>query len=147
MSLARLQSQIERLELAQSRFEELVIDQVRKFEPEIIELNTEDQLDRGVRGTSRKIFPKYQPLTIKIKRAKGQPTDRVTLKDTGEWYSRFYLNYGKTAFSIENDDELTGPLQDKYGEAILGLTDANVGEVRDLIIDDFTEALQTLIYL
>ena len=28
----------------------------------------------------------YSPVTIQIKRAKGQPTDRITLKDTGEFY-------------------------------------------------------------
>ena len=31
----------------------------------------------------------YSPITIKIKKRKGQPTDRITLKDTGAFYDSY----------------------------------------------------------
>src|SRR5574344_1599685 len=41
------------------------------------------QLDMGLDGYYDKIEPPYAPRTVKNKIRKGQPTDRVTLRDTG----------------------------------------------------------------
>ena len=34
----------------------------------------------------------YSPITVKIKQSKGQPTDRITLKDTGAFYNSYEID-------------------------------------------------------
>jgi hypothetical protein len=146
MSAQAIIAQIKRLETAEREFYALAIDQVRKFESEVIDLNTQDQLFLGKDAANKDIAPPYRPLTIKLKRIKGQPTDRVTLKDTGDFYGGFWLQFGREEFSIENRDSLTRPLQRKYGKAIIGLTGQSLADLRDLICDDFLAALKVTIY-
>jgi hypothetical protein len=73
------------------------------------------------------------------KRKKGQPTDRVTLKDTGDFYSSFQVLPFKGGFIIDADPikEDTN-LFDRYGEDILGLNDENL----QLIIKFYLDAFQ-----
>ena len=99
----------------------------------IIRLNTDEQLFQGIDSTGRdldSIGGSYSPLTIEIKKEKGQPYDRVTLKDTGEFYESFKVNPYKGGFSISADaikdqDDLTK----EWGDDIIGLTDASRNEL------------------
>lgn len=142
MSLARLNQLIKNVQDVEDNLDAIVLDQVRKFEPEILELNTQDQLaQRGVDGAGAKLFPEYRPLTIKIKTIKGQPTDRVTLEDTGDFFDGFRIHYGRTFFGIFSEDEKADKLEAKYGPDIFGLTDANLQEARDLICDDLRDEI------
>ena len=65
-------------------------------------------------------------MTVQIKIEKGQPTDRVTLRDTFEWQSSFYIQYYQDGFEIMAGDWKTDRLKAKYGDEILGLQDDNV---------------------
>ena len=52
----------------------------------IVDMNAEIQLyEQGRDGAGVEImsYAPYEPVTIEIKRSKGQPTNRVTLRDTG----------------------------------------------------------------
>ena len=73
----------------------------------------------------------YSPTTISIKQAKGQRTDHITLKDTGDFYSsyRLSLNGLVTANTQKEDTDLAV----EFGKDILTLSD----EGQDVMIQDF----------
>lgn len=116
----------------------------------IIDMNAEQQLyEQGVNTYGVKImdYKPYQPLTIRIKREKGQPIDRVTLRDTGDFQSSFYLEVGNEQFEIKANDWKTDDLIKKYGREILGLTDENLSElIWDFIYPDILEKAKSEIY-
>ena len=95
----------------------------------IVDMNAEIQLyEEGVNrlGVSIMDYAPYRPLTIAIKEEKGQPTNRVTLRDTGDFESSFYIEVGDRQFEIKASDWTTEALIKKYGRQILGLTDENI---------------------
>ena len=95
----------------------------------IIDANAEEQLfEQGINrlGVEISDYAPYSPVTIAIKEAKGQPTNRVTLRDEGDFESSFYLEVGDKQFEIKASDFKTEDLIKKYGRQILGLTDENI---------------------
>ena len=95
----------------------------------IVDLNAEEQLfEQGINrlGVSISDYAPYSPVTIAIKEAKGQPTNRVTLRDEGDFESSFFLEVGDKQFEIKASDFKTEELIRKYGRQILGLTDENI---------------------
>ena len=69
----------------------------------IIDANAEEQLfEQGINrlGVDIMDYRPYTPLTIAIKEEKGQPTNRVTLRDEGDFESSFYIISKKFEFSI-----------------------------------------------
>lgn len=83
------------------------------------------QLDMGIDGYYDEIRPHYAPRTIKRKIKKGQPTDRVTLKDTGKFYDSLYLEFDEGGFRILSNDEKAKYLIAKYGSPILRVDNEN----------------------
>ena len=95
----------------------------------IVDMNAEEQLfEQGINrlGVDIMDYAPYSPLTIAIKEEKGQPTNRVTLRDEGDFESSFYLEVGDKQFEIKASDFKTEDLIKKYGRQILGLTDENI---------------------
>lgn len=95
----------------------------------ILDANAEEQLfEQGINrlGVSIDDYMPYSPLTIAIKEEKGQPTNRVTLRDEGDFQSSFYLEVNDKYFEIKAGDFKTEELIKKYGRQILGLTDENI---------------------
>jgi hypothetical protein len=83
----------------------------------------EEQLFAGMNKKGKKIKPPYASSTKRIKNKKGQPTDRVTLKDTGKYYSSIFLVVikGSGIYRTTSSDVKSKWLVEKYGENILGL--------------------------
>ena len=109
-------------------------DNLNLYVKECIELNdniitdlvTEDQLfTRGIGGDGNALDD-YAPLTIKIKTEKGQPTDRVTLRDTRDFHNSFRIEADQVQFEIKADDWKTPVLISNYGKRILALSDENL---------------------
>lgn len=95
----------------------------------IVDMNAEEQLfEQGINrlGVEISDYAPYGPVTIEIKEAKGQPTNRVTLRDEGDFESSFFLEVGTKQFEIKASDWKTEELIKKYGRQILGLTDENI---------------------
>lgn len=95
----------------------------------IVDMNAEEQLfERGINRLGVEImdYAPYSPVTIEIKEALGQPTNRVTLRDEGDFESSFFLEVGDKQFEIKASDFKTDDLIKKYGRQILGLTDENI---------------------
>lgn len=116
----------------------------------IIDMNAEDQLnEQGVNNLGVDImdYMPYRPLTIAIKEEKGQPTNRVTLRDTGEFESSFYLDVGLQRFEIKAADFKTEGLVKKYGRQILGLTNENLHElIVTYILPDLQKKAKDIIF-
>lgn len=92
----------------------------------IIFLNTEEQLFKGKDATGKEledIGGGYSAFTIAYKQTVGQPTDRVTLKDTGVFYKSFEVEIETDKLIIDayylKDGE---DLRDRWGENLAGLT-------------------------
>ena len=81
----------------------------------------------------------YAPSTIRIKARKGQPSNRVTLKDTGDFYKTFTITVKPNAnFSIDADTMKAGTnLEDRWGENIVGLQKDNEVLVMDRLRDEY----------
>ena len=106
----------------------LLEDIVRDKEDVIVSAIADDQLyRRGINGKGEKImnYMPYTAITIKNKKRKGQPTTRVTLRDTGAFHESMYVVFDSEGFYITASDEKTQDLVEKYGEEIFRLTDKN----------------------
>lgn len=98
----------------------------------IVDMNSQDQLfDQGINriGVSISDYAPYADRTIEIKQAKGQPTNRVTLRDEGDFAMSFFLEVGDQQFEVKAGDWKTEELIKKYGRQIMGLTDENISRV------------------
>lgn len=93
----------------------------------IVKLN-QGQMFIGRRADGTEILPTYKDSTIEIKKSKGQPYDRVTLKDTGAFWDSINVNVATDTFLIDASDSKTQGLVKKYGDKILGLSDASKSE-------------------
>lgn len=94
----------------------------------ITDMNSEDQLyEQGINrlGVNIMDYAPYSPLTIEIKKEKGQPYNRVTLRDEGEFEHSFYVEADTQQFTIKAADWKTEDLIQRYGRQILGLTEEN----------------------
>ena len=97
------------------------IDQNKQI---IMELQTQEQMYQGITSKGIDIKPAYASSTIKIKRRKGQPTDRVTLFDTGAFYNSLEVIAGKNDAVIRTIISYSVYLVDRYAD-ILGLDKEN----------------------
>lgn len=113
---------------------------VRDNDNILIDMNAQDQLyAKGVNrlGVHIDEYQPYRPLTIQVKIEKRQPYDRVTLKNTGEFYDSFYVETAEDRFYIKASDEKTNWLIKKYGAEIFGLTNDSLAEfINDYVKDE-----------
>lgn len=120
------------LEEFQNNREQITVDIVMENAAFIEDKQTE-QMEQGITREGDPIEPPYSPFTVQIKRSKGQRSDRVTLKDTGDFHASVKVFPGAKAFSIGATDPKTPKLERKYSSEIFGLTDDNLQE----FIDDY----------
>lgn len=132
MAIKRYNATIRNLEYRLRSFKDslpmLLEDAVRAKEDVIVSAIADDQLyRRGINGRGEKImdYMPYTATTIQIKKRKGQPSTRVTLRDTGAFHESMYVVFDSDGFYITASDEKTNDLIEKYGEAIFRLTDKN----------------------
>lgn len=78
------------------------------------------QLFQGIGADDLKIIPSYTKKTIAIKIRKGQPVDRVTLRDTGAFYGGIRIDVVGEVIRTDSIDDKSQDLQLKYGEEIFG---------------------------
>lgn len=87
----------------------------------------------------------YSPATIRIKQQKGQPTDRITLKDTGDFYFEEFADVRSEGIIADSADEKSTKLQEDYGPKIFGLADPSkqvyIDEVGTELIGQLTNDL------
>ena len=93
----------------------------------IVDLNIEQLYEYGMNSLGIRIdtYQPYSPYTIQVKQQKGQPYDRVTLRDTGDFHKSFEVTFEPRGFYITATDYKTQELVDRYGVEIFGLTEEN----------------------
>ena len=105
----------------------------------IINLNTRVQLyQEGENSLGVKLSQvggEYTSLTKSIKKRKGQPTNRVTLYDTGGFYGSFGVTPEQNADFVIDSDPMKGSydLFDRWGEDVEGLNEENMKKVLDYL--------------
>lgn len=136
MAIRYFNTSIRNLAWRLRKFDEILgkelVNEIMSHEKEIIEAVVQNQLyEHGINGTGVEImsYKPYRPRTIKNKQRKGQPYNRVTLKDTGEWYNSLRLVYDVDGFFITSTDEKNTYLKKKYGPTILRLTNENLSMI------------------
>lgn len=116
----------------------------------IVDMNAEEQLyEQGINrlGVDIMDYAPYSPVTIEIKKALGQPTNRVTLRDEGDFESSFFLEVGDKQFEIKASDFKTEDLIKKYGRQILGLTKENIAVlIWQYIFPDLMQKAKNILY-
>lgn len=116
----------------------LVASAIAINERSIVDLNRQ-QLYAGNTANENEIKPKYKPFTIQIKQEKGQPFDRVTLNDTGDFYNSIFLNPFGSEFEFDATDIKKADLEEKYGSDILGITPGDLDDAAEIIKDTLIE--------
>lgn len=106
----------------------------------IIYFNTTDQLFlKGEDSLGRKledIGGGYSPYTISVKLEKGQPTDRVTLKDTGHFHDSFRVEVPLGAdYIVITADPFKGgkDITEDWGGQVIGLNPENLSKIREYV--------------
>jgi hypothetical protein len=123
--MGKIASIVQKLSQAKpEQVESRVLAIVKENESAVLDLNIE-QLSRGVNAQNRKITPPYTKRTKQIKAYKGQPTDRVTLRDEGDFQQGFFLEVDKFPIVFRSSDYKEPKLMEKYGDDIFGLTQKN----------------------
>lgn len=144
-----IQSMIDALRNFRRREGEYLLGSVRENEAVVIDMNAEEQLfERGENrlGVSIADYRPYSPVTVEEKRIRGQPYNRVTLRDTGDFESSFYIRYTGDSFEIAASDWKTDDLVRKYGKEIFGLNRDNLDElIRSYILPFLREKLMETI--
>lgn len=114
--------------------------------PQIINEDSENLADRqamqmnlGFKSNDRPITPEYSPFTIEEKRKKGQPADRVTLRDTGAFQAAIRVYADHMAIVFGSDDSKTSKLEEKYTKDIFGL---NTNFTEDWVNESFYPKLK-----
>lgn len=118
------------------KFKDILNDELKneimKHEDVIIQMVVRDQLyDQGIegRGISIMSYQPYTARTMQIKQKKGQPYDRVTLRDTGEFYSSLHVEFDDDGFYVTSTDDKAKYLLARYGKTIFRLTNQNFTEL------------------
>lgn len=93
--------------------EKIAAQSIDETKEVIADLNAE-QLFHGIRSDGADITPYYAESTIAIKKEKGQPYDRVTLKDTGAFYAGIQVKVISNKVIIDSSDAKNDRLFKKY---------------------------------
>lgn len=111
----------------------------------ILEDLNRDQLFKGKNIDGTDIEPEYTDFTKQLKALKGQPSDRVTLKDTGDLYASIRVKTFDQAFELVATDPKTPELFLKYGKLWLGLSDESKAIfVNEIVRPELTQRLRKL---
>ena len=101
---------------------------IRSFDFVLKDLVINKQLFReGIDGKGEKL-PGYRRTTIRLKISKGDPADRTTLRDSGEFYSHIQIDAFPDHFEIVSNVNYDKFILKRYGNDVLRITDENFRE-------------------
>ena len=111
---------------------------IEDMKPALVEEQRE-QMYSGQRSDGEMIEPPYGKMTQVYKCEKGQPYDRVTLKDTGDFYSAIYVENTGTELIFDSSNWKTDDLKDKYGYGIFDLQKSRYDKFKAIWCDRFRQ--------
>ena len=115
--------------------EKIMLDCIIDSEETILDANREQMME-GKDKQGNYITPEYTPFTIEIKEQKGQRTDVVTLRDTGDFHKQLFMKVDKNIV-IDSSDEKTEELMIKYDrerDVILGIPETDKTSINETIM-------------
>ena len=119
---------------------------IKENEQKVIQLNL-DQLYNYGENSKGVSIGSYSPYTINLKKEKGQPYDRVTLKDTGDFYRGFFIRTFGDGFAISSSDDKARMLAGDWGESIFGLSYESRSKLcHGIILPYVLDKLNSIIY-
>jgi phage gpG-like protein len=126
---------IKRLDEMKASINTSIQTSINKNKDVLIEQQTEGQMDKGKDANNISFVPKYAKSTRDYKKLKGQPTDRVTLKDTGKLYDSIEIQANTTQAVISTNVNYFQFLVAHYiNNQILGINE----EGTKLFLDKYT---------
>jgi hypothetical protein len=117
---------------------EKVVGISEQLEPLITSLNRQQLQAQGEDNQKRTIRPPYSPVTRRYKARRGQPANRVTLRDTGDFHDSIFALFEGDEITLYADDPKAPKLVAKYGRDVLGLTTDSI----DILVDRLRPAVQ-----
>ena len=105
----------------------------KKVQDFVVEMQQERLFNTG-KDSKGESLGTYAPFTVVIKQAKGQRTDHITLRDTGEFYESFTFYATNTELVFDADAQKDEDnLFENFGLDIIGLNDFNRTRLIELI--------------
>lgn len=119
---------------------EVLVTELKEYLKEL----QQEQMDTGIDSQSKSLG-EYAESTIGIKKRKGQPYDRVTLKDTGSLYDAIttQLESGEVAFDSIVDH--TKWVTKRYSEEVFGLNEKSIDKLNLKLIPIIQRKLYELL--
>lgn len=136
---------IRRVTEVDNNIDNIIISLVRENEKKVLSMNVNEQLWKGLNADGEAIRPLYAPSTVARKKRKRQPYNRVTTRDTGEFYESFFVDYDRDKFTIKMRDKKKIWLTRRYGDKLSGLTDQNIRVLGGMIKDPLIRVVKTKI--
>lgn len=104
-------------------------EEIMRNEEVIVRMIADEQLyEHGIEGRGIEIrsYAPYSSRTIKNKIKKGQPYDRVTLRDTGKFHASLKVVFDDNGFYVVSTDDKAEEILEKYGRTIFRLSNKNL---------------------
>lgn len=124
--------------------EEMVQNAVKNNQKFVVNLNREQMLD-GKDANDAPITPGYAASTKERKRRLGQPTNKVTFFEQGEFHGKMFLKDDREGIEIDSNSNTTKFLVKRSGSDIFGITDKNADKIGDKILPELQR--ETFLYL
>jgi len=113
---------IKRLNEMEASINKSIQSSINSNKEVLIEQQTDGQMNKGKDANNITMQPSYALSTKKYKQGKGQPIDRVTLKDTGKLYDSINIQANTTQAVISTNVNYFKYLIDHYSNnKILGI--------------------------
>ena len=120
-----------------------------EFQGLIIKLNTQEQLFKKGIDSKGVTLGVYAPFTIEIKKSKGQPTNHITLRDTGDLYNTWTVKMVKGDIVIDANFIKDGEdiiEKNRLSEFVTGLTEESLQILIDEIKIKTPELVESLLF-
>lgn len=128
----------------------IISEIIQNNEWEIVDMNTQNQLyEQGITATGISIadYDPYSDYTIELKMMKGQPVDRVTLRDEGDFHRSFEVETDNEKMTIVASDAKTVKLLHRYGDDIMGLTQENIEKFeKETLMPEIMKQAQQILF-
>ena len=139
--MATIKAVFQRVNNFYTSMDKITIDVIKDNSKLILDENRSqlfDGLDKEGKEIVNEQGGKYSPTTVRIKQEKGQPTDRVTLRDTGDWQDAMFLEVKGNEILTDSSDWKTDELLKKYDRnmnTILGIPETSKTKINSTLMD------------
>ena len=129
--MSEIQEYINSLTELSKNLETIAHNAIEKNQGKILSMVKLRLFNKGIDGSGSLISPYYHPETIKYKKGRGQRTSHVTLRDSGNLYRSFVVEFKNNTIFIETNLRYKNDLISRYGSEIFDLT---ITEIRIIIL-------------